>query len=665
MGQETKELYEFGPFQVDVSRRVVSRGGQPVLLTSKAFETLLLLVRNRERVLLKDEMMKVLWPDTFVEEVNLAQNVSALRKALGETPGENLYIATIPSKGYRFVGDVREGGDRQAELIVERRTTSQVIIQEEIDDGESASEGAPRPLVLPAPGSFPLARIGLLLVVMVLIAVAAYLWSSRRGAQAPRIQSIAVLPFRGLSSTEDDQHLGLGITDAVITRLSNIRQLSVRPTDVSLRYADPSVDVLRAAREMGVDSILSGKIQKSGDRIRLTVQLIRVRDNQPLWAQTFDGAFTGIFAVEDSISERIADTLTLNLAPQEKKELARHYTENLDAYRNYLQGRYAEFTFTRDGMKKAIEYFNRAIALDPGYALAYAGLADAYTTESDWLLSPRDAMPKAEAAARKALAFDDNLAEAHGALAHALLHEWKLEESGREFQRALALNPNNTSTLYAYSEYLASVGRVDEAIATSSRALKIDPLSPEINSFLAWDYYLKRDYERCIASSKQNQEMFPDFWVPHLTLGMCWVITGRYSDAIAEFRKAREQNPEATYPLAGIGISYARAGNRAEAIKTAESMQDLARRSYVSPIYIGMVYGALGDRDAEFSWFNKAYDDQSEYLLWLTLDPLFDGELADARFAELVKRMGLTKRNWVVLRGSARVRARRTPPAGG
>lgn len=646
MASEIKELYEFGPFQLDAARRVVCRSGQVLPLTSKAFETLLMLVRNRERVLLKDEMMKALWPDTFVEEVNLAQNVSALRKVLGESPGENLYIATIPGRGYRFVGAVRESADTGAELVVERRTTAHVLIQEQVD----LDDQSPRPAELEARRrAFPPEKastgwkLGLAVLALLILILGFYFWPARHSSSEEATRSLAVLPFQPLSPGEDDQHLGLGVTDAVITKLSNLRQLSVRPTDVSLRYADAKVDPMRAAHEMGVDSVLSGKIQKSGDHIRLTVQLVRVRDGRPLWAQTFDENVTGIFAVEDSISEKVAEALALKLAADEKKALVRHYTDNIDAYRNYLEGRYAEFAFTREGMNKSIEYFNRAITQDPGYALAYAGLADSYTTESDWLLSPREALPKAETAARKALAFDDNLAEAHAALAHALLHEWRMAEADQEFHRALQLNPSHVTTYYEYAEYLASIGNEDEAIAEMNKALTIDPLSPEVNSFLAWDWYLKRDYDRCLEVSSKAAQMLPDFWVPHLTAGMCHYIKGQYPEAIQEFQKARAMNPEATFPMTGLGMSYAKSGNKAEARKVALGMETLARQKYVAPIFIGIVYDALGERDTEFKWYDKAYDDRSEYLLWLTLDPIFDEVRGDPRFADLVKRVGVAK----------------------
>ncbi len=624
----TNELYEFDGIRLDATRRVVSRGGEPLRLNSKAFETLVVLVRNRARVMSKDELMKALWPDTFVEEVNLAQNISALRKVLGETPGENQFIATLPGKGYQFVCGVREVGPPEPAPATDAAPRE---LQEESGPAVRTNAGL---------RTSTWVLVGIALVVVLSAGALGYLLKTRAGAGHGG-HSLAVLPFQPLAGTDDPDHLGLGMADAVITKLSNIRQLPVRPTDVAIRYSDPKQDPLQAARAMGVDTVLTGKIQKSADRVRVTVQLVQVDGGRTLWAQTFDESATNVFSVEDSISEKVAQALAVHLGSEDKLRLERHYTENIEAYRDYLEGRYEEFTFTPDGMHKAIEHFNRAIAADPGYALAYAGLADAYTTESDWLLPPREALPKAEAAARKALVFDDNLAEAHGALAHALLHEWRLDESAREFQNALALNPGNVSTYFAYSEYLVSVGRFDDAIGAMQKALTIDPLSPEINSFLAWDYYMMRDYDKCLLTSHNAMQMFPDFWIPHMGLGMCHYALAQYPEAIQAFRKALEMNPLSTYAQAGLAESLARAGQRAEALEALQALKAMQKDTYVSPGYVALVYRALNDPQQEFQWLEKGYEDRAEWLLWLKFEPTFDDQRNDPRFQELVKKVGV------------------------
>lgn len=650
MPKEINELYEFGDFMLDTGRRLLLREGKAVPLTSKAFETLLALVRNRDRVLSKEEMMGILWPDSFVEEVNLAQNISALRKTLGESPGENKFIATIPGRGYRFVCEVRMPDEGFQELTVARQTRAQMVVVEEAtdtgDEPQGAIENAPVEL-LPFRRFTASRRMfwSVLALGACLVATALFFLLHKRFAAGndESVRSLAVLPFQPLGSATDSDHLGLGVADAIITKLSNIRQMPVRPTDVAVRYSDGKVDPVRAARELGVDSVLTGKIQQAGNRIRVTVQLIRVRDGQPLWAQSFDENYTNIFAVEDAISERVVQAMAVNLGGDEKQRLKRHYTENIDAYRNYLEGRYEEFTFTRAGMDKAIEYFSHAIADDPGYALAYAGLADAYTTESDWLLSPREALPKAESAARKAIAFDSNLAEAHASLGHVLLHEWRLAESKQEFLQALALNPGDVSTYFAYGEYLASIGQEDAAIAELNKALTMDPLSPEINGILGWDYYLKRDYTSCLNAEAKATQMFPEFWVPHMSAGMCYYNKGQYPEAIQEYKKALAMNPESTYARAGVVMSMAKSGDRAGALKALEELKDAGKIGYVSPAFVGLAYMGLGDTDAEFAWFAKGYEDRSELLLWLPVDPMFDAQRDDPRFRELVKKVGVSQ----------------------
>lgn len=642
MSLQMKELFEFGPFRLEAARRRLLRGQDVLPITSKAFETLLVLVRNHDRVLTKDELMQAVWPDSFVEEVNLAQNISALRKMLGEAPGDNRYIATIPGRGYRFVGDVQLLPEDEAEIVVQRQTTTRVVVEDE-EEVEGPQDIQAQP-ALPAPrreflGLGTLAFVGLLLAVAIAVA-GLYMWKGRRSVAAAPPQSLAVLPFQSLASG-DDQYLGLGMTDAVITRLSTLRQLVVRPTSSVLRYAGAKTDPIEAGRQLGVDSVLDGKVQRAGDRIRVTVQMISVPDGRPLWAETFDENFTNVFSVEDSISQRVVDTLSLQLAGLDKKQLARNYTENLEAYQNYVKGRYEEFRFTPDGLQKAIEYFNRAIELDPGYALAYAGLADAYTTASDWVLPPREALPKAEAAARKALVFDPNLAEAHAALAHALMHQWKLDDAGKEFQRAMELNPNNTAFYFIYAEYFSALGQEDRALAELDKAIKLDPLSPEINSFYGWVYYLKRDYDKAVIACERTARIDPDYFTAYWGAGASYMYKGQYAEAIAQLKKAVALDPTHGPSLRTLAIAYVRSGDRSSGLKVLDDMKKIGASAYMSPIDISLVYAELGDIDQSYECFRKGYDDQAEEILFFHVEPAFDTVRRDPRFAELVRKAGL------------------------
>jgi len=636
MALEINQLYEFGPFRADGVRRLLFRDSQTVPLTSKAFDTLLVLILNRDRVLEKDELLKTIWPNSFVEEANLAQNVSALRKALGESPGEHRYIATVPGRGYRFVADVTQVGAAETEVTLERRTTAEMVVEEEIEEGARV----PARWNLPLPKA--IVAVGVLLA-LGLGAAGWRMWKDKAG-QAPNVtstRSIAVLPFHPLDP-QGEQALGLGLADAVITKLSNIRQLVVRPTSSIQQYAGPSADPWAAARALDVEVLLEGKVQTAGERIRVTVQLLRVSDRRPLWAETFDESFTNIFSIEDAISERVAQALAVKLAQGEKERVDRRYTANLDAYRNYLEGRYAEFKFTPDGLNQAIVYFDRAIGIDPSYALAYAGLADAYTTASDWVLSPREALPKAEAAARRALEFDDGLAEAHGALAHAELHEWKLAEAGKEFARALALNPNITSVYFAYSEYLSALGKQDQASAEIRKGLKIDPLSPELLFMLEFPPCLAHDFEGALAADRAAMKAHPDFWPPHMAAGYAWLAERRFPEAVAEFEKARAPAPDATLTLSGLAATQARSGNRPEAVKLLAQLQKMKAERYVAPFDIVVVCVTLGERGQALDWLEKAFEDQSEMMLFLEMYEPVDDLHGEPRFQELVRRVGVS-----------------------
>ena len=641
MAAEMKGLYQFGPYHLEVARRRLMRDGEVVPVSSKVFETLLLLVQNHDRVMVKDELMQAVWPDSFVEEVNLAQHISALRKALGEAPGENRYIATIPGRGYRFVADVQALQAEDSEIFVQRQTTATLVIEEEEEvKTPLGAEGEPgRTLtgtIVRSRKTRNLALLGALAIVIVVVGV--FLWRGRQRAATTRLHSLAVLPFQPLTA-QDDQYLGLGLTDAVITRLSEVRRLIVRPTSSVLRYADAKSDPLQAGRSLGVESVLDGTVQKVGDHLRVTVQMLDVKDGHSLWAETFDENFTNIFNVEDIISQKVVAALPVELAGQEKKQLARNSTDNPEAYENYVKGRYSEFQSTSDGLTKAITYFNRAIALDPGYAVAYAGLADAYTMASEVIMPPSEAYPKAEAAARKALAIDENLADAHAALAHSLLHQWKLTDAGREFQRALELNPNNTAFYYAYAEYLAALGRYDDAVAATRRRFKLDPLSTESYSMMAWADCLKRDYEHQLAAGEKALQIDPNDLGGIWNVATAHLFQGKYPEAIAEFRKAAAVSDDHPVAMAGLAAAYARSGDKAAALKVIDGLKQQSAQRYIPPLNIAVAYGEVGDMDQAFAWMDKAYDDHSEPMLLLNSAPNFDPLRADPRFQKLVQRV--------------------------
>ncbi|HEV8486878.1 MAG TPA: winged helix-turn-helix domain-containing protein [Blastocatellia bacterium] len=591
MSKQDQTSYEFGPFRLDARERRLIREGKAIPLAPKVFDTLVALVEGGGRLIDKDELMMRLWPDTFVEEGTLARNISDLRKALGESSGSGKYIETVPKRGYRFVTDVRELTGTT--LIVQRQTRSRVIVEEEIE---------------PADG----------------------------------LRSIAVLPFKSLSADEADEYLGLGIADALITRLTKIRRMMVRPTSAVFKYAGLRQDPVLAGRELNVASVLDGSIQRWNDRIRITVQLVSVKDASALWAEKFDEKFTDIFAVEDSISQQVATALTLTLTGDERRLLGRHYTENTEAYQSYLKGRYFWNRRSTESLKKGVEYFTQAIDLDPSYASAYAGVSDSYT-----LLVVREALPpqegfaKAKAAAAMALRIDEEFAEAHASLGHALLHNWEWDDAEREIKRAIELNPGYPSAHHWYSEHLTARGRCDESITELALAAELDPLSLVISADLGRAFYYARNYDQVIMQEARTLELDSNFWLSHINLGRSYTQKGMHAEAINELQKACELSVGNTEALSFLGFAYAAAGNRGQALEMLVELSELSKHSHVPPYHFAIVYAGLGDNDRAFEWLERSFEKHAVDLFTLRVEPMFDGLRSDPRFEDLQFRVGL------------------------
>lgn len=588
MSEQVSCFYKFGPFRIDAARRLLLRGEEVVPLAPKVFDTLLALVESGGREISKDDLMKRVWPDSFVEEGNLTINIFTLRKALGERPNEHQYIVTIPGRGYRFVATVTKVADVSAGGLAQAPAT--IGLREEAPAG-----------------------------------------------------SCAVLPFKSLSSNGDDQYLGLGMTDALITRLSNIHQIVVRPTSAVRKYAETEQDPVAAGRELRVQSVLEGSIRRAGDRIRVTAQLVSVRDGVPLWADKFDVSFTDIFAVEDLISEQLTKALTLKLTGNEKKLLMKRYTDNTEAYEAYLRGRFYTTKWTL-GFKNEVEYFNQAIEIDPAFALAYAGLADTFYRASTVFLPPHEAMPKAKEAAMKAIELDDTLAEAHASLGVAREYcDWDWTEAEKEFRRAIELNPNYATGRLWYGLYLTEMGRLDESIAELERAQQLDPLSFEINAFLALPFYCARRYDRAIEQLEKTFEIDPIYLQADYFLGWAYEQKGELAQAVAQYQKIVELIPHFPMGLAALGHAYAVWGKKDEARKMLEQLNERSSHVYVSPYDVALVYIGLGEIDRAFELLEEAYEEKSVWLVRLNVDLRLDPLRSDPRFRDLARRVGLTQ----------------------
>jgi len=392
---------------------------------------------------------------------------------------------------------------------------------------------------------------------------------------------------------------------------------------------------------LGVETVLDGSIQRQGDRLRVTVQLISVKDGSQLWGKTFDEKFTDIFAVQDAISEKVTEALALKLSGEEQTGLAKRYTENAEAYQLYLLGRFYWNKRSEEGIKKAIAYFDQAIEKDPNYALAYAGLSQCYIVlDAYYLLPPQEAIPKAKAAATRALEIDDTLAEAYAALA-TYYYDWDWPAAERQFKRAIELNPNYATAHQWYAEFLVNQGRFDEGIAEIKRARELDPLSLIINTVLGRSLYQARQYDQGIEQLRNTIEMDPNFVPAHRHLGQAYEAKGMYSEAVAEMQKAVTLSGSTPEYMAVLGQAYALSGKRAEAMKIVEELKEQSKQRYISACGIALIYAGLGEKDRAFEWLEKAYQEHDYGLIYIRVAPGLESLRSDPRFADLVRRVGL------------------------
>lgn len=647
MNSQHKHFYEFGGFRLDPKERRLQRNGQTLSLTPKAFDVLLLLVENEGHVLRKDEFLEKVWAGSYVEEKNLADNISLLRKVLGDNPKEPAFIETVSRLGYRFVADVQEVEEDGADVLLHERERGRFIVEDEHDAAPAGAElievTGRKSLPAPVKSRNRTALVVLTLALGIGVVLGALaLWRNRQQGTAPVTRSIAVLPFKPLVAESADPALELGITDALISKLSNIRQVVVRPTNSVLKYTSEEQDLQAAGRELGVDVILDGRVQKAGDRIRLSVQLIRAADGVPMWAEKFDHEFKDIFTVQDAISARVADALALKLTGEEKKGLAKRYTDNVEAYQLYLKGHHHWGTFNRSELLTSINYYNEALKIDPNYALAYTGLANAYSVIGIYgPLPASEAMPKAREAVEKAIALDDELAEAHSALGgNKIFYERDWPGAEREFKRAMALNPNLTDPHSLYGYWLQAMGRADEAVAEIRRAKELAPTWFVPNRDYLWGLLMARRYDEAIEQSRQMARLEPADYFAYCVLGEAYTFQGRYEEAEAEFHRALVNVKERPVRLlAALGYLHAVTGKKDEASKL---IAQLNERSESRPlIYIAQVYAGLGERDRAFATLDEAYKERYPMLWRVKVQPEFDSLRSDSRYAELMRKLNL------------------------
>ncbi len=652
MNEPQLQIYEFGDFRLDAAKRLLTKGdGEPLPLTPKVFDTLLYLVRHNGRVIGKDELMREIWTDAIVEENNLSQNISILRRILGEKPGEGRFITTVPGHGFRFVPEVREASEVSSSKFQVPSSIESEISNSE-SNGESPTKSAPetRNLKLETnqqpkpktddrnPNRFRFAAFAVL-IILALGSLGFYLW--RESVANARIKSIAVLPFKPLVADNRDEALEIGMADTLIARLGNNQKIIVRPLSSVRRFGNLEQDAVQAGRALDVEAVLDGSIQRWGDGIRVNVRLIRVADGTALWTGTFDEKSTGIFVVQDAISNRVASALAFQLSGEEQKRLTKRYTENVEAYELYTKGRYHAARLTPPETIKGISYFQQAIEIDPNYALAYAGLARAYQTlppASDF--PPTEFFPKAKAAAQKALEIDDRLAEAHAVLGWVLFwYEWDWEAAEIQDQRAIEFNPNSADAHEVYAHLLSNTGRHTEALAEMKRARELDPLNLRINALEGQFLLHAGKIDEALVQLGKTFELSPDFWLAHNIASSAYIEKEMYSEAIAEARQAREFSGVSSHPLAFSGYALAKSGRTAEARAVLEELSKLATERYVPPYYIALIHNGLGEEDQALTWLERGFEQRDAKMVFLKVEPKWNNLRSEPRFVDLMKRL--------------------------
>lgn len=638
MATPVNVLFEFGPFQLDPPERLLLCDGKPVSLPPKAFDLLLVLVDRSGHLVEKDELLRIVWPGAFVEEGNLAVTVSLIRKALSDDRGHHKYIETVPKRGYRFVAEVKRLDDSALVIATAKeaepagpRLVSPAVMAAEPPPGKAEAQSGRWPAFL----AFAVVVASL---VVLLVAAIAYLESgSPKAPNVSRIRSLAVLPFQTLSTSISDRYLGLGMADAVITKLANTGKIVVRPTSAIQQYAGTHLSPQAVGHEQGVDAVLDGRIQLDGNRVRVTVQLIRVQDGLQLWADTFERQFTDVFALEDALSAMAAQSLGLQLTGEETRKFNKRSTENPDAYDAYMKGRYFWNKRTESGLKKGLEYFRQAIHLDPGFADAYVGVADSYATLGLYsVLPPKQAFPSAKDAATRALQMDDSLAAAHATLGFIhFYYDWKPAASADEFRRAFAENPDYAMAHSWYGESLAARGQYSEAMAEARRAIQDDPLSLIIGSNAGWTLALAGHYQQSVETLTKTIEIDPNFPRTHFRLGQVYEERGQYALAISEFEKAVQLSGGDPYYEGSLGHAYAAMGSTSQAHAVLRNLEArLGRQEYVPAYTVALIYAGLGDKDDAFRWLQRAVEDRSTSMVFLRRDPELATLRSDSRFAQ-------------------------------
>ena len=634
----------FGTYEVCLQSGEVRKAGLRIRVQQQPMKLLGILLEHPGEVVTREELRSRVWPNESFGDFDQALNIAIgkLRSALEDSAENPRFIETLPKRGYRFIADVsvldadarpKMPGSVAGDLpgSQEKKTEPGHMLQ-----GAGLAVVPKRRLWLTGRGIVALA------CVLSLSILSVWLFRSRGNAPAG-IRSLAVLPLENLSGDASQSYFADGMTDELITDLAQISALRVISRTSVMAYKGARKPLPQIARELNVDAVVEGTVLRSGDQVRITAQLIEASNDKHLWSQSYEGELRDTLALQSRVASAIADQIRINLTPREQAALRNVKVVNPEAYESYLKGRYFWNKRTADGLKAALAYFKQAIEEDPNYAKAYSGLADTYALLGDWqyaVMTPKEAFPEAKAAAIKALELDNTLGEAHNSLAFVLDgFDWDLDAGGKEFQRAIELNPGYATAHHWYAWHLALLGRFDEAITEMRKAENLDPLSLIINADLAELLGLAHSYDDSIRQSLKTIEMDPSFALAHNQIAQAYLQKHMYAEAVAELQRAVELSRDSPTCIANLARAYVASGKREEAVKLLNALKKRSTTGYSSASEIAMIYASLGDTDQAMNWLEKGFEER--FNPGVLLRPGFDPLRSDPRFQDLLRRIGL------------------------
>lgn len=636
---QVRQRLRFGVFEVDLRAGELRKRGLRIRLQEQPFQVLAMLLGRPGEVITRDELQKKLWPaDTFVDfDHGLNKAINKIRDALSDSAESPRFVETVARRGYRFVAEVK-AADAVAVRSPDVATQSAVAAEAQVRtalDGER--ERRKHSL------SSTVGKIAALVLVVFL--ASALTWKLAWSRRAPVIRSLAVLPFESLSSDASQDYFADGMTDELISDLGQISALRVISRTSIMTYKHARKPLPQIARELNVDAIVEGTVLRSGGRVRITAQLIEASADKHLWSQSYEGELRDTLALQNKVAQAIADQIRISLNPQEQAALKNVKVVNPEAYVSYLKGRYFWNKRTAESLKVALAYFNQAIEEEPRYAQAYSGLADTYALLGDWqyaVMTPKEALPKAKAAATKALELDGALGEAHNSLAFCLDgFDWDLESAGKEFRKAIELNPGYATGHHWYAWHLALLRQYDEAIVEMRKAETLDPLSLVINADLAELLALAHSYDESIRQSQKTIEMDPNFGLAHNHLGQAYLLKHMNDEAVTELQRAVQLSGRSPTCMANLARAYVASGRRSEAVKLLNELKKRATPGASHGTEIAVIYAALGDRDQAMNWLQKGFEER--FNPGVLLRPGFDPLRTDPRFEDLVRLVGLPR----------------------